>query len=108
LEIRSSQGAYYVVKLCDYSSGRDVLSVFVHGGRTVEFDVPLGTYQIKYASGDRWYGPVHLFGPSTAYSKADSSFDFRVDGNRVSGYTLTLYTVVNGNLHTSRIAPEEF
>lgn len=108
LEIRSSRGSHYVVKLSDYYSGRSVLSVFVHGGSTVNLDVPLGTYKIKYASGDTWYGPDHLFGPDTSYSKADSSFDFRVIGNQVSGYTLTLYKVVDGNLQTSPISPDEF
>jgi hypothetical protein len=108
LEIRSSMGSHYVVKLSDYYSGRAVLSVFVHGGSTVHLDVPLGTYRIKYASGEHWYGPTHLFGPETAYSKADSSFDFRVTGNQVSGYTLTLYKVVDGNLQTTTISPNEF
>jgi len=108
LEIRSSRGSNYVVKLADYYSGRAVLSVFVHGGSAVNFDVPLGTYSIKYASGEKWYGSEHLFGLETSYSKADTSFDFRVIGNQVSGYTLTLYKVVDGNLHTSPISPDEF
>lgn len=108
LEIRSTVGSNYLVKLCDYYSGRNVLTVFVHGGRTANLDVPLGTYKIKYASGDAWYGSEFLFGPDTAYSQADSSFDFRVNGNQISGYTLTLYTVVNGNLETSRIRAKDF
>jgi hypothetical protein len=108
LEIRSSGGSNYVVKLSDYYSGRAVLSVFVHGGSTVNLDVPIGTYKIKYASGEHWYGSTHLFGPDTAYSKADSSFDFRVIGNQISGYTLTLYKVVDGNLRTTPISPNEF
>lgn len=108
LEIRSSRGSNYVVKLADYYSGRAVLSVFVHGGSSVNLDVPLGTYSIKYASGETWYGSEHLFGPDTSYTKADTSFDFRVIGNQVSGYTLTLYKVVDGNLHTSPILPDEF
>jgi hypothetical protein len=108
LEIRSSRGSHYVVKVSDYDSERDVLSVFVHGGSTINLDVPLGTYCIKYASGDHWYGSTHLFGPETAYYKADSSFDFRVTGNQVSGYTLTLYKVEDGNLQTTQISPNEF
>ncbi len=96
------------MKLCDYYSGKDVLSIFVHGGIDIELDVPLGTYTIKYASGTRWYGDAHLFGPETGYSKADSSFDFRIIGNQISGYTLTLYKVINGNLQTSSISPDDF
>ena len=108
LEIRSSRGSHYVVKLSDYYSKREVLSVFVHGGSTINLDVPLGTYRITYASGEHWYGPTHLFGPETACFKADSSFDFRETGNQVSGYTLTLYKVVDGNLQTTPISPNEF
>lgn len=108
LEIRSAPGSYYLVKLSDSRSGRDVLSVFVHGGQTASVDVPLGSYNIKYASGDRWYGTTHLFGPDTAYSKADKAFDFRIEGNQVAGYTLTLYRVRHGNLSTSRISADQF
>jgi hypothetical protein len=108
LEIRSSKGSNYLVKLSDYYSGRAVVSVFVQGGRTVNLDVPIGTYKIKYASGENWYGTTHLFGPDTSYSKADSSFDFRVIGDQISGYTLTLYKVVDGNLQTTPITPDEF
>lgn len=108
LEIKSPAGSHYLVKLSGYYSGKDVLSVFVHGGRTVALDVPLGTYSIKYASGERWYGPEHLFGPDTVYSKAESSFEFRRVGDQISGYTLTLHKVLHGNLHTSTISPEEF
>lgn len=108
LEIRSSTGSHYVVKLCDYYSGRDVLSVFVHGGTVAKLDVPLGKYRIKYASGSSWYGPMYLFGPETSCCVADSEFDFRVNGNQISGYTLTLYKVVHGNLHTSEIPLDQF
>ena len=108
LTIKSAIGSNYLVKLSDYTTQRDVLSVFVHGGSTAILDVPLGTYCIKYASGQQWYGPVHLFGPDTAYSKADSAFNFHRSGNRISGYTLTLYKVEGGNLTTRRITPTEF
>lgn len=108
LEIRTAPGSHYLVKLSDFNSDRDVLTVFVHGGRVATLDVPLRTYRIKYATGEKWYGLTHLFGPDTSYARADSTFDFRVEGNQVSGYTLTLYKVVNGNLETSSISPEDF
>ena len=108
LEISSSSGGNYVVKLTDADSGQDVLSIFVRGGQTEKVDVPLGNYLIKYASGEKWYGYKHLFGPSTHYSKADRTFTFSKNGSEVNGYTIKLYKVKDGNLHTSQISQNEF
>lgn len=108
LQIRSSSGSNYLVKLDDVTTGQPVLSVFVCGGQTEEINVPLGTYVVKYASGDRWFGYTHLFGPDTQYSKADQTFSFTFDGYQYSGYTVTLYKVQNGNLSTSKISPDDF
>lgn len=108
LQIRSSSGSNYLVKLADATTGQPVLSVFVRGGQTEEIDVPLGTYVVKYASGDRWYGYTHLFGPDTQCSKADRAFTFSFDGAHYSGYTVTLYKVGDGNLSTSRISADDF
>lgn len=107
-EIKSSYGGHYLVKLVDSYSKTPVITVFVHGGLTANVDVPLGTYEVRYASGDTWYGYEHLFGPDTAYSKADQMFYFRDDGSQVSGYTITLYKVRNGNLQTSKIRKNQF
>lgn len=107
-EIRTSAGSNYLVKLVDVSTGRESRNVFVRGGMVVEINVPLGTYEVRYASGEKWYGDRHHFGPQTSYSKADKYFDFRDEGNHVSGYSITLYQVPNGNLHTKSISPEDF
>lgn len=107
-QIKAAQGSHYLVKLVDTASHHDVLTVFVQSGATVDVDVPLGSYEVRYASGDRWYGYDYLFGPDTIYSKADTVFTFRVMGDQVSGYTITLYQVANGNLHTSRIGADQF
>lgn len=108
LQIRSSSGSNYLVKLNDSTTGQPVMSVFVRGGQTEEIEVPLGTYVVKYASGDQWYGYTHLFGPSTQYSKADRTFTFSFNGYQYSGYTVTLYKVRDGNLSTSRIGAGDF
>lgn len=108
LKIQTAQGANYLVKLVSLYSQQPVMTVFVQGGNTVSTEVPLGTYEIKYASGVKWYGYEHLFGPDTGYSKAESLFTFKDTGNQISGYTITLYRVSNGNLRTSTINPEQF
>lgn len=108
LQIRTSQGSNYLVKLENISTGRNIVDIFIRGGNTAEVKVPLGSYRIKYAAGDNWYGYKYYFGPTTGYSKADKVFHFRKDGYQISGYTITLYRVANGNLRTSRIDPSQF
>ena len=107
-QIKADQGTHYFVKFVDAQSGSPVLTVFVRSGTTVDFKVPLGSYEVRYASGERWYGDEQLFGSDTAYSKAEKTFTFEVAGDRVSGYSITLYKVPNGNLHTRNIKREEF
>jgi hypothetical protein len=107
-EIKSSSGTNYLVKLTNASTGAPVQTIFVRGGTTVEVKVPLGTFSVKYAAGETWYGYRHLFGPMTAYSKASELFTFKNDGTGYTGYTITLYKVRNGNLRTQQIDPEEF
>lgn len=106
-QIKTQAGQDYVIKLKTLSD-RDAVVVYVRGGRTVNVDVPLGRYKLYYASGDIWYGSTHLFGPDTAYSKSDSQFNFRLQGNQYMGFTVSLYRVSNGNMNTRRIPRESF
>jgi len=108
LTIQTSAGANYLVKIVDYYSKSEVMTVFVRGGDTARVKVPLGEYEIKYASGKEWYGYQHLFGDKTSYSKADSLFKFENTGYQITGYTITLFRVSNGNLRTSYINQSEF
>lgn len=108
LQIKTSSGINYLVKLDDYYGGENIMDIFIQGGDTVEVEVPLGSYEIKYAIGETWYGYLHYFGPDTIYSKADKVFKFEKNGYQVSGYTITLKNIVGGNLHTSRINSAQF
>jgi hypothetical protein len=107
-EINAAKGTNHLVKLVDAYTKAPVMTIFVRSGTTVSIAVPLGTYEVRYASGTSWYGYDYLFGPDTAYSKADRTFRFEVFGNQVSGFTITLYKVANGNLQTSAIRASEF
>jgi hypothetical protein len=108
LNIVTEPGRDYFVKLVDPATGADAVAIYVRGGSTAEFQVPLGSYEIRYASGSTWYGPEELFGPDTQYAKADQTFDFREDPGGYVGYTLTLIMREGGNLSTSAIAPTAF
>lgn len=108
LQVQSTRGDSYLLRLYDYPSDSLVMSVFIRGGSTLDVKVPLGIYSIKYASGEKWYGDEHLFGPQTSYSKTDSTFNFRENGYQISGFTITLYKTVSGNLSTSGISKDDF
>ncbi len=109
LRIKTPQyGWHFFVKVADPVSNRVVKSFFVRSGHTAETKVPLGRFEIKFATGNTWYGTRCLFGRKTAYNKAQHVFDFYVIGNRVSGYTVELISQVGGNLQTEAIDPSEF
>ncbi len=84
------------------------MSFYVRGGQEFETKAPLGIYELRYASGETWYGTQHLFGPDTIYSKADSTFNFTATGTGYNGYTVELILQTSGNLRTSRMSPGEF
>jgi hypothetical protein len=70
----------------------------------------LGTYPATYAAGTRWYGyrRDNKFSPQTASSKFDKTFSFSMDENSIHGVSVTLYTVLGGNLRTHAIPLDEF
>lgn len=104
----SAGGYHYFVKIVNLLNGQSIGSYFIRSGEAIDIKVPLGTYEIKYASGTKWYGMGYLFGTETTYSKADSTFDFTFDGYQYSGYTVELIMQRNGNLRTSGIQPSQW
>ena len=104
IRTRSGSGNYFV-KLVQQSTGAPVITAFIRDGGTVhEMVVPPGTYELRYATGQDWYGEKYLFGDETAYAKADSVF---VIGHG-QGYTVELFLQVDGNLRTSAIQEDNF
>lgn len=108
LEINTSGSGYYFVKLVEAGTDEIVMTIFIHAGQSVTTEVPLGSYDVKYSSGEKWYGHNNFFGTETVYSKANSVFYFQDTGNQISGYTITLYEVIDGNLSTSEISAADF
>jgi hypothetical protein len=98
----------YYVKIVDWQTHATRLVFFVRSGQTVTVRVPIGVYELRYAAGEKWYGEEYLFGPETAYRKADEQFDFRAEGEKVSGFTVELIKQVNGNLREASIKPSDF
>lgn len=107
-EILSPAGDDYYIKLVDARTEETKVVVFVRGGERTEVLVPVGTYEMRYASGTTWYGENYLFGPDTVYTKASSDFSFVRDPDGYSGFSVTLYKVADGNLRTATMKPEDF
>jgi hypothetical protein len=108
LNIVTPDGQDYFVKLVDSATGEDAVGLYVRGGSTAKFNVPLGIYDIRYASGTTWYGLEDLFGPATTYAEANRTFDFRKEDDQYAGYTLTLIMQEGGNLDTRTIEGDAF
>lgn len=75
-KVQGKSGLHYLVKLCDFYTKKPILTVFVRNGFIINLKVPLGSYELKYAAGEKWYGYDHLFGPTTAYHRAEKRLDF--------------------------------
>ncbi len=106
--ITKSSNEHYYIKLVNPVNNEFIMSIFIHANHTVMVDVPLGSYLIKYATGNKWYGEEKLFGPSTDFHKADYIFDFNLVDNQYTGYTIELFLQARGNLKTEEISRSEF
>jgi hypothetical protein len=103
LTIATARGSNYFIKLEDMS-GRPVRAYFMRGGSTRSYPVPLGTFALKYATGQSWCGEDELFGDSTATSKAEDTFTFHDDTH----WTVELILQPHGNLGTRSIPRSQF
>lgn len=108
LEIRTQPGQNYYVKVVEWATKAEAVTAFIRGGEHFETAIPLGSYEIKYATGESWYGPVLDFGERASYSRCEDRFDFTASINGYNGYTLELILQRNGNLDTDPIPAIDF
>lgn len=84
------------------------MGFYVAADRFAEVSVPLGLYEIYYATGETWYGPDELFGEDTRRYKCEGTFDFYSDGEYYQGWTLELYLQENGNMDSDPVDENEW
>lgn len=106
--LTQGENDYYIVLDPLNNAVWNKMSFYVRGGQSAKVFVPLGDYEIYYATGSAWYGLDDLFGSDTLYRKCDDTFEFYEDGDSYQGWTLTLYPQPNGNLDTETISANEF
>lgn len=108
LRISVAKGQHYYVKLVDVTTKHAVVALFVRSGQTAQTDVPIGRYRLKYAIGNKWYGPEEDFGPEAKFFEAEETFFFERIGQRVRGHKVELIVQSGGNLPTDQIPEAEF
>jgi hypothetical protein len=105
--ITQGEDSYYI-KLIDTYTQNDVIVFFVGSNVSVDLNVPVGDYEIKYASGVKWYGEQLLFGPNTNYTKIEDVFSFTASDYFTYGWTIELYKQIGGNLESYDINAGDF
>jgi len=108
LRVSVSFGSHYYIKVVRFDTTIPVVSFIVRSGQRAEVEVPTGSYELKYATGETWYGPEYLFGPDTKYYEAEDIMYFRRSGQQVEGYYVELIAQEGGNLRTSTIPADKF
>jgi len=104
------------IKVVSINDPKKVLSFYVRADSKATVHVRNGTYTLRYATGDRWFGKKLMFGSGTSYQSFDDNLGF----SSKIGYTGTgrevkfatwkviLYPVAGGTAGTTPISADEF
>src|SRR5262249_23760340 len=116
--VQTEPGQNYLVKLIRIDDPGDQMLIYVKGGHPYSTKVPLGSYYIRCAGGEIWYGREHLFGPDTQFFRLRTKvgavrdefqvFRFYREGSKIMGMTLSFKRVVDGNMEQEKISRGEF
>ena len=111
LTIKSGSTPVYI-KVVSQKDESVIATFYVRKDSSSKIKLKDGKYSLRYATGDKWYGEKDLFGSGTRYYSADTTLEMKTtrSGNRISyqTYTITLYTVVGGNMSTTKIPQDKF
>ena len=108
--VKTDLNNHYLVKLVD-SSNNPALYLFVRANSIASIKAPLGTYELRWVYGSKWYGYENLFGSSSTYEQALHPLVFceepTATGRTITGRKITFKTF-NGNLPSTRIGSGQF
>ena len=100
-----NQDNHRFIELVDLQSDEIIMSAFVRDGEMIEMFIPLGTYKLRYAIGNEWYGEKDMFGSEYMYEMTEqfsseaAKLEFTIEN---SGHEIGAYCS-NGNLGQKRI-----
>ena len=113
ITVRTSGTNDYYIYLKDLThNGRNDTAFYVQGGEEATVNMALGSYQLYYASGDKWYGSKYKFGEKTVYATSDEVLEFTSSEENGQTYydvwTIDLHPVENGNMTSDMISGDQF
>lgn len=98
IDIKTTEGADYIVIVKRHSNGKYINHVYIRGGEKARMYVPDGTFDTYFYSGKGW-NPEKVVGNLTGGFVSGESMQKDDPQRIVSAYLeYTLYPVVNGNL----------
>ena len=106
--VEVGEGNDYFIKLRAVDTKIAILAAYIKGGDIYETKVPLGRFELVYATGDKWLGEKELFGEKTSIRKSDTAMVFEISGNKIMGQWVSLIKVKSGNLTSTNIAKGDF
>lgn len=119
IENRCPDGAFlknndsYFIKVIDWKSNQIIATAFVRSGEKAILNLPLGTYKLRYATGETWYGEQHYFGTKTQYGEMTNvmtslPLQLKFDSNG-NGWDLGFYRCNSlSNVSTKEINSKDF
>ena len=109
LSIKTPPGGNFVFRVVKAGTKKYVMSIYMAGGETRRFKVPLGNYSIYAAQGQTWCGHDVAFGSSsTRYTQLDATFAFSRDADGYNGHRIELIPQLSGNLDSTEVSATAF
>lgn len=119
IKFDNSNSSDAIVSLVNVYSEKVIRNEYIKAGSTYKMsNVPTGTYYLKVYYGNDWNptktnfcGTLGAFDSDAHYSKSDNPKDYIEIVNGSSGYstwTITLYSVLNGNMSTEPTNESDF
>lgn len=99
---------FYFIELRPSGTKTDLLAATIAAGAKFETKVPLGVYDLVYATGDDWFGEEFLFGHTTQYYQTDRPMVFSREGSTIKGVIVNLVKRRDGNLRSDRLGAADF
>lgn len=90
LELITPAGKNYWVRLVQAKTGAVAAQMFLQGGASIKTQVPAGTYEVRYSTGEQWCNSSKLFGEGSQFYKIEGLLTFHATPTGYAGYSLTL------------------
>jgi hypothetical protein len=113
LEVQNGTIEGAVLSLYNPATDETVREIYVQAEHSIRMkSIPKGIYELTYTQGSDWDNGEDTFICNAEYSQFERQFSFteerEQDSVRYSAITVTLHTVVGGNVRTKKISRQEF